>query len=76
MSTLSGICLINIKLLLKCFRMDGFNVREAVADDRDDVIGIRDVYGGSDYLPAYYQHFVTSVAITPFVLLYQDKIVR
>ena len=51
-------------------------MRKAVTDDRDNVIGIRDVYGGSDYLPAYYQHFMTSVDITPFVLLYQDKIVR
>ena len=53
-----------------------YKVREAVADDRDDVIGIRDdVYGGSDYLPAYYQHFLTSADITPFVLLFRDKIV-
>ena len=56
--------------------MDDLKVREAVAHDRDDVIKIREnLYGGSDYLPAYFQHFVDSTDITPFVLLYQDKVV-
>ena len=51
-------------------------MREAVADDREAVISIRDnVYGGSDYLPTYYQHFMASCDITSFVLLHQDKIV-
>ena len=56
--------------------MDDFSIREATTSDKEGVLGIHDnVYEGSDYLPVYYGHFVSSPDITPFVLLHKDKIV-
>ena len=46
-------------------------------DDKDEVIAIRDnVYDGHDYLPAYYDHFVSSHGFIPYVMVYDGKIVR
>ena len=46
-------------------------------DDKDEVIAIRDnVYDGHDYLPAYYDHFVSSPGFIPYVMVYDGNIVR
>ena len=56
--------------------MEEFKVREARLEDKEAVLGIRDnVYEGNDYLPIYYEHFISAKEITPFVLLHKDKIV-
>ena len=53
--------------------MDDFFIREATLADRDDVLQIRDET--MDYLPDYYNYFMRSRDITPFVLLHKDRIV-
>ena len=56
--------------------MEDISVREARLEDKDEVLAIHDnVYEGFDYLPLYYDHFVTANEITPFVLLHKNKIV-
>ena len=52
------------------------HIREATAADKEAVLNIRDdVYGGRDYLPAFYDNFMTSPLTTSFVVLYKGKIV-
>ena len=56
--------------------MNVFHVREATAEDREEVLRIHDnVYYGLDYIQSYYDYFVSSQHTTPFVLLHNDKIV-
>ena len=56
--------------------MEDISVRKARLEDKEDVLCINDnVYEGFDYLPVYYDHFVTANEITPFILLHMDKIV-
>lgn len=56
--------------------MDDYNVREAREDDREEVLGIHNnVYDGLDYLPVYFDYFMSCKDITPFVLLHKNKIV-
>ena len=56
--------------------MEEFTIREATAADKDDVLRIRDdVYGGLDYLPGYYDHFIGLPNATSFVLLHNSKVV-
>lgn len=56
--------------------MDDLSVREATLKDKAEALCIHDdVFEGSDYLPVYYDHFLASPDITPFVLLQQNKIV-
>ena len=56
--------------------MEYVQVREATPEDKEPVLNIRDdVYGGRDYLPAFYDNFMTSGFTTSFVVLYKGKIV-
>ena len=56
--------------------MEDLHIREATAEDKDAVLGIHDkVYHGMDYLQDYYDHFISSPNVTPFVLVKGDKIV-
>ena len=56
--------------------MEELIIREARLEDKEAVLGIRDnICEGNDYLPLYYEHFVSAKEITPFVLLCKDKIV-
>ena len=51
-------------------------MREATANDREEVLRIHDnVYYGLDYIENYYDYFVSSLHTTPFVLLHNDTIV-
>ena len=57
--------------------MDKVVIRAATVDDKDDVLAIRDdVYDGHDYLPAYYEYFVSSPGFTPYIMVYDGEIVR
>ena len=52
------------------------HIRKATAADKEAVLNIRDdVYGGRDYLLAFYDNFMTSPFTTSFVVLYKAKIV-
>lgn len=56
--------------------MDKLVIRKATAGDREAVLKIHDhVYDGHDYLPAYYDHFLSSSDFIPFVMVYDGKIV-
>ena len=56
--------------------MDDYSIRLATPEDKEAVLNIRrNVYGGRDYLPDYYDDFMTSPNVTPFVLCHKDKIV-
>ena len=56
--------------------MEDLHVREATPEDKEAVLDIHEnVFEGSDYLPVYYDHFIASPDITPFVLLNENKIV-
>ena len=51
-------------------------IRKATSGDREAVLRIHDhVYDGHDYLPAYYDHFLSSSDFIPFVMIYDGKIV-
>ena len=51
-------------------------IREATQRDKQAVLALRkDVYGGRDYLPEYYDDFVCWPNVTPFVLLHKNEIV-
>ena len=53
-----------------------FSIRIATPEDKEAVLNLRkNVYDGRDYLPGYYEDFLTSPNITPFVLCHQDRIV-
>ena len=56
--------------------MQDIQIREATPADKEAVLNIRDdVYGGRDYLPAFYDNFMTSQFTTSFLVLYKGKIV-
>lgn len=56
--------------------MDKLVIRKATSCDREAVLRIHDhVYDGHDYLPAYYDHFLSSSDFIPFVMIYDGKIV-
>ena len=56
--------------------MQDIQIREATTADKKAVLSIRDdVYSGRDYLPAFYDNFMTSPFTTGFVFLYKGKIV-
>ena len=56
--------------------MEDLEVREATLADKEAVLNVHDnVFEGSDYLPVYYDHFIASPDITPFVILHENKIV-
>lgn len=51
-------------------------IREAVLEDKNDVIRIQDnVYGGMDYLPDYYADFMACPNSTSYVAIINGKIV-
>ena len=56
--------------------LDEYSIREGTPEDKIAVLSIREnVYGGRDYLPEYYDDFMTSHNVTPFVLCHQERIV-
>ena len=55
---------------------DKFTIRRATAEDKENVLNIRDnVFGGNDFLPAFYDHFLSSPDIISSVMLYDNHIV-
>ena len=51
-------------------------MRRATPDDKPEVLALNDnVYGGRDYLPVFYDSFMSTSYIGPFVLLLNRKIV-
>ena len=50
-------------------------MRKARPEDKEAVLKMTEVYNGRDYLPAYYDHFLTSSDMFPAVMLQGDKIV-
>ena len=56
--------------------MQDVQIRKATPADKEAVLDIcDDVYGGRDYLPAFYDNFMTSPFTTSFLVLYKGKIV-
>ena len=56
--------------------MENVKIRRATPEDKTAVLRInRDVYEGRDYLPAYYDHFLSSSTMFPAVALHRDTIV-
>lgn len=56
--------------------MDEFSIREATQNDKEDVLAIHDnVYAGFDYLPQFYDHFMSAKNSKSFVLLHGEKII-
>ena len=56
--------------------MENVKIRRATPEDKTAVLRInRDVYEGRDYLPAYYDHFLSSPTMFPAVALHRDTIV-
>ena len=56
--------------------METVTIRQATANDKKEVLGLSDnVYACRDYLPALYDHFISSPYTTPFVLLLNETIV-
>ena len=51
-------------------------MRRATPADKQEVLALNDnVYGGRDYLPVFYDSFMSTSNIGPFVLLLHGKIV-
>ena len=56
--------------------MEGFSIREATPKDKQAVLDChQNVYDGLDYLPEFYDYFMTAQQIIAFVLLHGEKIV-
>ena len=51
------------------------SIRRATLEDKDNVLGVRDVYDGLDYLPHYYDKCIQYVHCKCFVVEIQNKIV-
>ena len=67
-------------VLFVCFvlfsGMEKVTIRRATPQDKEAVCKIHsNVYEGRDYLPAYYDHFLSSPAMYPAMLLYEGQIV-
>ena len=57
--------------------METYTMRRATPDDKLEVLALNDnVYGGRDYLPVFYDSFMSTSNIGPFALLLNGKIVR
>ena len=55
--------------------MEDTVIREATPEDKEAVLNIRDdIYGGRDYLPAFYDNLMSSQKTTSFVTLYKGNI--
>ena len=56
--------------------MDKVTIRRATPEDKEVVLRINNnVYDGRDYLPSFYDHFLSSPAMLPVVMLYENQIV-
>ena len=56
--------------------MANVTVRRATPEDKEAVLRMnKNVYQGRDYLPAYYDYFMTSPDVIPVVVLYEGEIV-
>ena len=56
--------------------MDKFAIRRATAEDKDAILSIHNnVFGGRDYLPAYFDHFLTCPGTLAVVMLYDGRVV-
>ena len=56
--------------------MAEFYIREASPDDKQGVLDChKNVYDGFDYLPEFYDYFMTSENAKAFVLIHGEKIV-
>ena len=56
--------------------MEEFSIREATPEDKQAVLDChQNVYDGFDYLPEFYDYFMTAQHIKAFVLLHGKKIV-
>lgn len=56
--------------------MSSFVVRQASPSDKEAILNIHgNVYDGLDYLPAYFDDFMSCPLTTPYVALVDDKIV-
>ena len=55
--------------------MDDVEIRRAVADDRTAVLAINNIYGGMNYMQAFYDLFVHSPVVTPYVAIHDGEIV-
>ena len=63
-------------LSMKNIDMDEFSIREAKEDDKEEVLAIhKNVSGGFDYLPEFYDYFLSAKNAKSFVLLHGGKIV-
>ena len=51
------------------------SIRRATLEDKDSVLGVRDVYDGLDYLPHYYDKFIQCVHCKCYVAEIQNQIV-
>jgi len=51
------------------------SIRRATLEDKDSVLGVRDVYDGLDYLPHYYDKFIQCTRCKCYVAEIQNKIV-
>lgn len=61
---------------MKMVDMEDAHIREATPADKEAVLKIRDdVYGGRDYLPAFYDNFMSSAYTSSFVVLYKSNFV-
>ena len=52
-------------------------VREARAEDREGVVAISDtLYGGTDFIPHFYNSYIADPNKTTLVCRFDDKVVR
>jgi len=51
------------------------SIRRATLEDKDSVLGVRDVYDGLDYLPHYYDKFIQCTRCKCYVAEIQNKTV-
>ena len=51
------------------------SIRRATLEDKDTVLGVRDVYDGLDYLPHYYDKFIQCVHSKCYLAEIKNKIV-
>ena len=56
--------------------MERVKIRRLTKEDKEAVMKLRDdVYEGMDFLPAYYDYFLTSTKVYPGAVLYDGKLV-
>ena len=56
--------------------MDKITFRKATAEDKDAILSIHsNVFEGRDYLPAYFDHFLTCPGSVAAVVMHDGKVV-